>query len=322
MRRAMLAALATAAAAATLPAGAQNWPSRPVRILVPYPPGSGTDIIGRVLAEKLQAAWGQPVVVENRPGGGGTIGTEAGARAAPDGHTFLISDVGPLAMAPSLYARLPYDPVRDFEAVGLVARLPFVLATHPAVPARTAAEFVALAKARPGGFAYASVGNGSATHLAMELFRASEGIELTHVPYRGSAPALNDLVAGQVAAMFVNTASSADLIREGRLRALAVGARAPSPVLPGVPTLSQALGKDIEAGVWFGLLAPKGTDGEIVRRASADASRALGDPGVRARLEALGAEIAASGPAEFAALVAAERDRWAPVVRASGARID
>jgi tripartite-type tricarboxylate transporter receptor subunit TctC len=322
MRRAMLAALATAAAAATLPAGAQNWPSRPVRVLVPYPPGSGTDIIGRVLAEKLQAAWGQPVVVENRPGGGGTIGTEAGARAAPDGHTFLISDVGPLAMAPSLYARLPYDPVRDFEAVGLVARLPFVLVTHPAVPARTAAEFVALAKARPGGFAYASVGNGSATHLAMELFRASEGIELTHVPYRGSAPALNDLVAGQVAAMFVNTASSADLIREGRLRALAVGSRAPSPVLPGVPTLSQALGKDIEAGVWFGLLAPKGTDGEIVRRASADASRALGDPGVRARLEALGAEIAASGPAEFAALVAAERDRWAPVVRASGARID
>jgi tripartite-type tricarboxylate transporter receptor subunit TctC len=322
MRRAMLAALATAAAAATLPASAQNWPSRPVRVLVPYPPGSGTDIIGRVLAEKLQAAWGQPVVVENRPGGGGTIGTEAGARAAPDGHTFLISDVGPLAMAPSLYARLPYDPVRDFEAVGLVARLPFVLVTHPAVPARTAAEFVALAKARPGGFAYASVGNGSATHLAMELFRASEGIELTHVPYRGSAPALNDLVAGQVAAMFVNTASSADLIREGRLRALAVGSRAPSPVLPGVPTLSQALGKDIEAGVWFGLLAPKGTDGEIVRRASADASRALGDPGVRARLEALGAEIAASGPAEFAALVAAERDRWAPVVRASGARID
>jgi tripartite-type tricarboxylate transporter receptor subunit TctC len=322
MRRAMLAALATAAAAATLPASAQNWPSRPVRVLVPYPPGSGTDIIGRVLAEKLQAAWGQPVVVENRPGGGGTIGTEAGARAAPDGHTFLISDVGPLAMAPSLYARLPYDPVRDFEAVGLVARLPFVLVTHPAVPARTAAEFVALAKARPGGFAYASVGNGSATHLAMELFRASEGIELTHVPYRGSAPALNDLVAGQVAAMFVNTASSADLIREGRLRALAVGSRAPSPVLPGVPTLSQALGKDIEAGVWFGLLAPKGTDWEIVRRASADASRALGDPGVRARLEALGAEIAASGPAEFAALVAAERDRWAPVVRASGARID
>lgn len=322
MRRAMLAALATAAAAATLPAGAQNWPSRPVRVLVPYPPGSGTDIIGRVLAEKLQAAWGQPVVVENRPGGGGTIGTEAGARAAPDGHTFLISDVGPLAMAPSLYARLPYDPVRDFEAVGLVARLPFVLVTHPAVPARTAAEFVALAKARPGGFAYASVANGIATHLAMELFRASEGIELTHVPYRGSAPALNDLVAGQVAAMFVNTASSADLIREGRLRALAVGSRAPSPVLPGVPTLSQALGKDIEAGVWFGLLAPKGTDWEIVRRASADASRALGDPGVRARLEALGAEIAASGPAEFAALVAAERDRWAPVVRASGARID
>jgi tripartite-type tricarboxylate transporter receptor subunit TctC len=156
----------------------------------------------------------------------------------------------------------------------------------------------------------------------MELFRSAEGIELTHVPYRGSAPALNDLVAGQVAAMFVNTASSADLIREGRLRALAVGSRAPSPVLPGVPTLSEALGKDMGAGVWFGLLAPAGTDGEVVRRVSTDVSRTLGEPGVRARLEALGAEVAASGPAEFAALIAAERDRWAPVVRASGARID
>ncbi|MBD0273578.1 MAG: tripartite tricarboxylate transporter substrate binding protein [Acetobacteraceae bacterium] len=322
-RRAMLAALSTAGTAAVLPARAQQgWPSRPVRVLVPYPPGSGTDIVGRILAERLQAAWSQPVVVENRPGGGGTIGTEAGARAAPDGQTFLISDVGPLAMAPSLYARLPYDPVRDFEPVGVVARLPFVLVVHPAVPARTVTEFVALAKAKPSGLAYASVGNGSATHLAMELFCTSEGIELTHVPYRGSAPALNDLVAGQVAAMFVNTASSADLIREGRLRALAVGSRAPSPVLPGVPTLSQALNKGMEAGVWFGLLAPKGTDGEIVRRVSADAARALDDPGVRAKLEALGAEAAASGPNEFAAFIAAERDRWAPVVRASGARID
>ncbi len=322
-RRVMLTASATVAVSAPFLARAQQgWPPRPVRVLVPYPPGSGTDIIGRVLAERLQTAWGQPVVVENRPGGGGTIGTEAGARAAPDGQTFLISDVGPLAMAPSLYARLPYDPVRDFEPVGLVARLPFVLVAHPAVPARTAAEFVALAKARPGEIAYASVGNGSATHLAMELFRSAEGIELTHVPYRGSAPALNDLVAGQVAAMFVNTASSADLIREGRLRALAVGSRAPSPVLPGVPTLSEALGKDMGAGVWFGLLAPAGTDGEVVRRVSTDVSRTLGEPGVRARLEALGAEVAASGPAEFAALIAAERDRWAPVVRASGARID
>ena len=322
LRRALFASFATAVVAAPFPAGAQDWPSRPVRVLVPYPPGSGTDIIGRVLAERLQTAWGQPVVVENRPGGGGTIGTEAGARAAPDGQTLLISDVGPLAMAPSLYARLPYDPVQDFAPVGLIARLPFVLVTNPALPARTAAEFVALAKAKPGGIAYASVGNGSATHLAMELFRTSEGIELTHVPYRGSAPALNDLVAGQVAAMFVNTASSADLIREGRLRALAIGSRAPSPVLPGVPTLSQALGKDMEAGVWFGLLAPKGTDGAIVRRVSGDVSRGLCDPGVRARLEALGAEVAASEPAEFAGLIAAERDRWAPVVRASGARID
>lgn len=321
-RRALLTVLATAAVAASLPVQAQEWPLRPVRVIVPYPPGSGTDIIGRVLAERLQAAWGQPVVVENRPGAGGTLGTEAGARATPDGQTFLISDVGPLAMAPSLYTRLPYDPVRDFEAVSLVARLPFVLVVHPSLPARTVAEFVALAKAKPGEITYASVGNGSATHLAMELFRTSEGIQLTHVPYRGSAPALNDLVAGQVAAMFVNTASSADLIREGRLRGLAIGSRAPSPVLPGVPTLSQALGKDMEAGVWFGLLAPKGTDAAIVRRVATDVAQALGDSGVRAKLEALGAEVATSTPAEFAALIAGERDRWAPIVRASGARID
>lgn len=321
-RRTLLATLATTAAMVSVPVQAQGWPARTVRIIVPYPPGSGTDIIGRVLAERLQIAWGQPVVVENRPGAGGTLGTDAGAKAAPDGQTFLVSDVGPLAMAPSLYARLPYDPVRDLDAVSLIARLPFVLAVNPAVPVTTVAEFVTLARTKPGGIAYASVGNGSATHLAMELFRTAEGIELTHVPYRGSAPALNDLVAGQVAAMFVNTASSAELIREGRLRGLAVGSRAPSPILPGVPTLSLALGREIEAGVWFGLLAPKATDGGIVQRVATDVGQALGDPGVRARLEALGAEVAPGTPAEFAALIASERDRWTPVVRASGARVD
>ena len=321
-RRALIAALAAAPATMPLPGAAQTWPARPVRIIVPYPPGSGTDIIGRILAERLQLAWGQPVVVENRAGAGGTIGTDAGAKAEPDGQTFLISDVGPLAMAPSLYARLPYDPVRDFDAVGLVARLPFVLVVHPSVPARTVAEFVALAKATPGEIAYASVGNGSATHLAMELFRTAEGITLTHVPYRGSAPALNDLVAGQVAAMFVNTASSAELIRDGRLRGLAIGSRAPSPILPGVPTLSQAMGRDFEAGVWFGLVAPRGIDAAILRRVSADLGKILHDGEVQSRLAALGAEPAPGSPAEFAALIVAEGDRWAPVVRASGARID
>jgi tripartite-type tricarboxylate transporter receptor subunit TctC len=324
LRRHALLAAATAVAAAAISTGAsaQNWPSRPVRIIVPYPPGSGTDIIGRVVAERLQAALGQPVVVENRPGAGGTIGTDAAAKSAPDGQTFLISDVGPLAMAPSLYARLPYDPVRDFDAVGLVSRLPFVLVTHPSVPARTAAELVALAKSKPGEITYASVGNGSATHLAMEMFCTAEGIELTHVPYRGSAPALNDLVGGQVSAMFVNTASSADLIREGRLRGLAIGSRSPSPVLPDVPTLTQAVGKDMEAGVWFGLLAPKGTDAAIVRRASAELGQILGNAEVRTKLEALGAEVAPSTAAEFAALISAEVKRWAPIVRASGARIE
>ncbi len=320
-RRALLAAFAAVAAT---PGQAQppGWPSRPVRILVPYPPGSGTDIVGRVLTERLQLTWGQPVVIENRPGAGGTLGTEAGARALNDGHTLLISDTGPLAIAPSLYARLTYDPAADFEPITLLARLAFVLVVNPGVAARTAPEFVALAKSRPGQIAYASVGNGSFTHLAMELFRSTEGIALNHVPYRGSAPALNDVVAGQVSAMFVNTASSVELIRAGRLRALAIGSRTPSAVLPGVPTLAQALGRDLTAEAWFGLLAPRGTDAAIVRRVAADVARVLRKPEIRARLDATGIEMETSGPQEFAALIHAERDRWAPIVRASGAQVD
>lgn len=324
-RRPILAALMGSALswpAAAQSLSTQSWPTRPVKLIIPYPPGSGTDIVGRVLAQKLQATWGQPVVVENRPGAGGTLGTDAGAKSAPDGYTFLISDVGPMAMAPHLYARLAYDPVADFEPVSLVARLPFVLAVHPSVRAQTVAELVALAKARPGEVTYASVGNGSATHLAMELFATAAGIQMTHVPYRGSAPALNDLVAGQVQAMFVNTASSAELIRDGKLRGLAIGSRAPSPVLPGVPTLSAALGQEMEAGVWFGLLAPKGTEAAIVARAAADTRQALADSALRERLDGLGAEAASSTPAEFGTLIRNERDRWGPVVRSSGARID
>ena len=316
--------LLSASLAAALPAGAQAqaWPQRPVRILVPYPPGSGTDIIGRILAERLQLAWGQPVVVENRPGAGGTLGTEVGARAQPDGHTLLIADTGPLAIAPSLYARLGYDPVADFAPITLLARLAFVLAVYPGVAAQDAMQFVALARGQPGRIAYASVGNGSFTHLAMELFAAAESISLNHVPYRGSAPALNDVVGGQVQALFVNTLSSVDLIRSGRLRALAIGSRARLPVLPDVPTLTEALGKPMTAEAWFGLLAPRGTPGEIVARIAADVAALAADPAQRTRMEATGAEIAVTSPDAFAAMIRAEGTRWAPIVRASGARVD
>ncbi|MES2712396.1 MAG: tripartite tricarboxylate transporter substrate binding protein [Pseudomonadota bacterium] len=316
--------LLTASLAAAIPADAraQGWPQRPVRILVPYPPGSGTDIIGRILAERLQVAWGQPVVVENRPGAGGSLGTEVAARAQPDGHTLLIADTGPLAIAPTLFARLGYDPVADFAPITLLARLAFVLVVNPSVSARDAAQFVALARAQPGRIAYASVGNGSFTHLAMELFRTSEGITLNHVPYRGSAPALNDVVGGQVSAMFVNTLSSVDLIRAGRLRALAIGSQARLPVLPEVPTLAEALGKPVTAEAWFGLLAPRGTPGEIVARIAADVGALAADPAQRARMEATGAEIAVTSPEAFAAMIREEGARWAPIVRASGAQVD
>lgn len=205
------------------PALAQDYPVRPVRLVVPYPPGSGTDIVARLLGQKLSESLGQQVFVDNRPGAGATVGTDAVAKADPDGHTLLMADVGPLAIAPSFYPKLPYNPAKDFAPVSEVAVLPFVLAANPSVPVRTVPELVAFAKAKPGELNYASVGNGTAVHLTTELFRQLTGIDVTHVPYRGSAPALTDLVAGRVSVMFVNVLSAMSFVNAGQLRALAIG---------------------------------------------------------------------------------------------------
>jgi tripartite-type tricarboxylate transporter receptor subunit TctC len=294
-----------------------------VRIVVPYPPGSGTDIAGRALAERLQQAWGQPVVVENKPGAGAILGAETVAHAAPDGYTLLMGDNGPLTINPFLYARLPYDANRDFAPISLLARLPFVLVVHPDVPARSVAELVALGKRDPAALTYASVGNGSATHLAMALFCHMTGMKAEHVPFRGSAPALTEVMSGRVQMMFVNTLSSLDLIRAGKLRVLAIGSALRSPALPEVPTLVEALGQpEARAETWFGLLAPAGTDGAIVQRIASDMATATVQPELRARLEAQGAMVAASSPEEFAAMIAEEQQRWAEAVRLSGAKVE
>ncbi len=308
---------------APIAASAQTWPQRPVRILVPYPPGSGTDIAGRALAERLQQIWGQPVVIENRPGAGAILGLDAAARAAPAGHTLVIGDNGPLAINLALHTRLPYDANRDFAPITLLARLPFVLVVHPDVPARDVAELIALARRDPSALTYASVGNGSATHLAMALFCHGAGIRAEHVPFRGSAPALNEIMGGRVAMMFVNTLSSIELIRAGRLRVLAIGSATRSAALPDVPTLAEATGRpDARAETWFGLLAPAGTDAAIIRRIATDVAAAAAEPVLRTRLEAQGAIIATSTPEEFTAMIGREQRRWAEAVRLSGATVD
>ena len=304
-------------------AQAESWPQRPVRIVVPYPPGSGTDIAGRVLAERLQQAWGQPVVVENKPGAGAILGVETVAHAAPDGYTLVMGDNGPLAINPALYARLPYDPDRDFAPITLLARLPFVLVVHPELAARSVAELVALARRDASALTYASVGNGSATHLSMVLFCNRTGIQAEHIPFRGNAPALTEVMSGRVGMMFVNTLSSLDLIRAGKLRALAIGSANRSATLPEVPTLAEALGQaEARAETWFGLLAPAGTDAAIIRRIAADVAAATEQPELRTRLEAQGAIVASSSPAGFATMITAEQRRWAEAVRLSGAKVE
>ena len=305
-------------------AGAQpSYPSKPVHFVVPYPPGSGTDIVARLLGQKLSEAWGQPVVVENRAGAGAIIGVDAVAKAAPDGYTIGIADTGPLAINPALYPKLSYDPVRDLAPVTLVASLPFMLVVHPSVPAANLAEFVALARARPGQINYASVGNGSLVHLATELLKKRAGIELVHVPYKGSAPALNGLLAGDASAMFVNLLSAMPLVKAGKLRALATSPARRLSASPEIPSAAEAgvPGYDFEG--WFGIVAPAATPRPILDRLTAELRRIVAQPDVRERLIQQGGLEPVGGSAEqFAAFLPAEIRRWGALVREAGARVD
>ena len=308
---------------------AQAWPSRPVRIVVPFAPGGTTDILARAVAPELSRAFGQQFVVDNRGGAGGNIGADIVAKAAPDGYTLLMGTVGTHGINKSLYARLPYDPQKDFAPVTLVAGVPNVMVVNTekarAANVNTVQDFLRMAKARPGQLNMASSGNGTSIHLAGELFKNMGGVYMTHFPYSGSGPALLALVGGDMDVMFDNLPSSMQLIKSGRLKALAVTSAQRSAALPDVPTVEEVGGpafKGFEATSWFGLLAPAGTPPDIVNRIQQEVARSLQSPAIKEKMLAQGAIPSGNTPQAFAALIDAEIRKWAPVVKASGAKVD
>lgn len=317
------AALATLLLAAALPATAhaQSWPSKPLRLIVPFAPGGPADIAGRSLGAGLADALGQPVVVDNRAGGNANIGAEAAARSAPDGYTlFLVTSTH--ATNVSLQPGLRYDLLKDFAPLSRLASFPLVLVVHPSVPARSVAELVAHARARPGGLHYASGGSGGGAHLAAESFKATTGIDMVHVPYRGTAPAVGDLLGGQVGVMFSSVATVAGHVRADRLRALAVTGPQRLSALPGVPTLAEAGVPGAAIVSWFGLAAPAGTPRAIVERLHAEAARVIASSAFLQRMTSEGGEAFPAGPEEFDRFVRSEVARWAQIVRRSGATLE
>ena len=301
---------------------AQAWPNRPVRFLVPFAAGAGiNDIMARLVGQHLGAGLGQPVVIENRAGAGGIAGTEAAAKAAPDGYTFLMTNVS-LVTSAYLYSRLPYDPQQDFIPVTLVATSPLMLVVHPSVAASSVPELIALARANPGRLNFGSGGVGSTPHLSVELFKSAAGIDAVHVPYKGGAPALNDLIGGQLSFMIENVPGTMPFVKGGKLRALAITSAQRSPLEPALPTMAESGVRDYEVVGWQGLFGVAGTPPDIVVRLQAEVGKALRLPEVRERLAALGAEPVGSTPAEFGAFVRAENARWGRIIREKGMRSD
>ena len=327
-RRPLLAAALCAIASLALPTQAQTaWPNKPVKIVVPFAPGGTTDILARAVAPELTKAFGQSFFVENRAGAGGNVGAEVVAKAAGDGYTLLMGTVGTHGINRALYDKLPYDPIKDFVPITLVAGVPNVMVVN-ADKARerginAMADFVKYAKANPGKLNMASSGNGTSIHLSGELFKSMAGVYMVHFPYRGSNPALLDLVGGTMDVMFDNLPSSMPLIKAGKLKALAVTSAQRSAALPEVPTIEEAAGlKGFDASSWFGLLAPAGTPGDVVARIQQEVSKSLATPAIKEKLLAQGAIPSGNTPAEFARFIDSEHKKWALVVKASGAKVD
>ena len=316
-----LAALALSNAAWLTPAAAQSYPAKPIRVVAPFPPGGGTDLFARAVAQKLTLVWGQQVVVDNRSGAGGMIGSEIVARAIPDGYTLLITSSSTHAISPHLTRKPLYDPLRDFTPVMLIASAPNVLVVHPSVPARSVKELIALAKARPGAINYASNGSGTLSHLTGELFKLQARIDMVHIPYKGGPPAVIDLVAGQVSVLFAALPTVLPQTRAGKLRAVAVTGDKRVEAIKDVPTVAQTL-PGFESSQWWGMFAPPGTATELVEKLNAEVARFLGDADVKARFASDGAEPVGGSARDFAAFLKADYEKWGKVVRDAGIRPD
>src|SRR5688500_15716532 len=307
---------------AAVQALAQGYPAKPVRVIVPYPPGGGNDTLGRLFAAKLGERLGQPFVVENRPGAGTMIGTEAAAKSAPDGYTILLSSIATHALSPNLYARVPYDPVKDFAPITLLGIAPTVLVVYGDLPAKSLADLVAAAKAKPGALAYASGGNGTPPHINAEVFKAVAGIDLLHVAYKGGGPALTDLIAGRVHVMLDTAASAMPHVRGGKLRALALSAPKRSAEYPDLPTFAEAGLPQYDTNAWYSMHAPAGTPSDIVRRLNRELVAILKDPDIVARFKQLSTDPVGNSPEEFGAFVKAELDKYARVIKAAAIKLD
>lgn len=324
MHRSSFAVLACALAVAVLPAtaAAQAWPQKPIRVIVPSPPGDGSDLMARAVGQKLSEALGQQVVVDNRPGAGGRVGTEAAAKAAPDGYTFIMGNAGSHGINAALYKDLPYDVERDFAPVTQVMRAPNALVINASLPANDVRELIALFKANPGKYSYASGGNGSSAHLSAELFKSMAGVDVIHVPYKGATPALTDVVGGQVAFFLGNLPPAMGHVKAGRVKLLAVTTAQRSALVPDTPTMAESGLPGYETVAWFGLFAPAGTPPEIVNRMATETARIAKLPEMQKTFETLGGEAVGNTPAEFGAQVKRDIAKWKKVVADGNIKVD
>jgi len=301
---------------------AQSWPDKPVRLIVPFPPGGSTDVVGRMIGDQLRQRLGQPIVVENRSGAGGTIGSDSAAKAAPDGYTLVIGTSSTHAIAPAVFSSLPYDPNADFQPVTLIGSATVMLVTHPSVPARSVSELVALARAKPDALTFASSGSGGVSHLIGEYFKSRAGVSMLHVPYKGDTPMITDLIGGQVSLAFGTAVAFLPHVQKGSLRALAVTNATPSPIAPGLPTIAESGLPGFEALQWFGILVPASTPKPIVDRLHREIAAVLELPDTRERLQALGIEVSGGSPEAFAAFMKSEALKWQKVAQDANVKVN
>lgn len=303
-------------------APAQSYPIRPVRMIIPFPPGGGADSMGRIIGQKLSEIWGQQVIIDNRAGAGGNVGTEAAARSVPDGYTLAVTSAGIMAINPFLYRQVPYDPLKDFAPIGMGGSFPHIIVVHPSVPVTTTTDLIRLARTKPGQLTYSSAGTGTPNHLAGELFGKMAGTTLLHVPYKGTSPQVIAVIGGEVALTFSPLPAALPHVRTGRLRAMAVTTLKRLPQAPQVPTVDESGLRGYEVIAWNGFIAPAGTPRDIITKVNADIARILATPNVRERLEADGWDPWATTPEEFGRFIRAEIEKWGKVVRESGAHAD